>query len=105
MSQQTQSSNQLNEVERQLRSNWVTYQHQILDEFPQVSKADLSGATDIQGLVRRISDRSRLGRKVVRRQLRAITGVQSNQGAQSGQPFGESQTRQFAPSGAGTNFG
>jgi len=104
--------NQLNQVEQQVRQNWSQVKHHILDQFPQVSAADLTAATSVTDIVQRIADKSGYSDRFVEGRLRNLVGVSgtnqqaSNQQSNQGQPFG-AQTNaspqiqpQYAESGA-----
>jgi len=87
---------QLQVVETQLRQNWHGIKHQILDQFPQVSTADITAATSVTDLVQRIADKSGYSDRLVENRLRDLVGVQTN-GGQQNQPFGVQGTNQGQP--------
>ncbi|OAA23384.1 hypothetical protein UG55_103881 [Frankia sp. EI5c] len=80
MSQQQQEEQQRQRVEQQLRQNWRQLRYRLLDQFGQVSTADLDAATGIQDLVARIADRTHHSERYVENRLRELVGV----GAQGG---------------------
>ncbi|WP_250291561.1 hypothetical protein, partial [Frankia sp. CiP1_Cm_nod1] len=75
---------QAQELEQRLRGDWEQIRHQILDQFVQVSIADLEAATSVNDLVRRIADRSHHTEPYVETRLRELVGV-TVPGAQAGQ--------------------
>ncbi|MCM3920827.1 hypothetical protein ND748_03930 [Frankia sp. AiPs1] len=92
MTQQEQQE-QRRQVEQNLRQNWHQLRYRILDQFNQVSSADLDAAAGINDLVARIADRTHHSEQYVENRLRQLTGVgggqQGNQGGrQQRQPFG-----------------
>ncbi|CAJ62750.1 MULTISPECIES: hypothetical protein [Frankia] len=87
MTQQEQQE-QRQQVEQQLRRNWQQLRYRILDQFNQVSSADLDAATGIDDLVARIADRTHHSEQYVENRLRQLTGVG---GGQQGQSFGARQ--------------
>ncbi|WP_322754170.1 hypothetical protein [Frankia sp. Cas3] len=78
---------QAQQVEQYLRQNWQEIRHQILDQFVQVSTADLEAASSVNDLVRRIADRSHYTEPYVEARLRELVGVAAGVG-QSAQAEG-----------------
>lgn len=104
---QAEQEQQRRQVEQQLRQNWRQLRYNILDQFGQVSTADLDAATDINDLVARIADKSNHSERYVENRLRELVGVgadsninnrnigndrlgnnQQNQNQNQGRPFG-----------------
>lgn len=111
MDQQTQQ-----QVEQSLRANWGRLRYQILDQFAQVSTADLDAANTVNDLVERIAAKAHYPENFVERRISELVGVgapaatgqgasitsqgqpfrhsggqqASSQGMQQGQPFGQS---------------
>lgn len=92
MSQQEQQQ-QRQQVEQQLRQNWRQLRYRLLDQFGQVSAADLDSATDINDLVARIADKTHHSERYVENRLRELAGVGGGQG-QAGERFGGGQQGQ-----------
>ncbi|KJE25354.1 hypothetical protein FF36_00487 [Frankia torreyi] len=92
MAQQDQQQ-QRQQVEQQLRQNWRQIRYRILDQFGQVSTADLDAATDIEDLVARIADKTHHSERYVENRLRELAGVGGGQGGLggSGERFGGGQ--------------
>ncbi|EIV95428.1 hypothetical protein [Frankia sp. QA3] len=90
MTQQEQQQ-QRQQVEQQLRQNWRQLRYRILDQFGQVSAADLDAATDIEDLVARIADKTHHSERYVENRLRELVGVGGGQGGVSGERFGGGQ--------------
>lgn len=92
---------QQKQIEQQLRQNWTSIKHQILDQFAQVSTADLDAATNVQDLVQRIADRSNYSERLVETKLSELVGVGSSSSSNSlggsQQPYGQqSSQRKFS---------
>ncbi len=85
---QQEQQEQRQQVEQQLRRNWQRLRYRILDQFNQVSSADLDAATGIDDLVARIADRTHHSEQYVENRLRHLTGVGTGQ---QGQAFGTQQ--------------
>ena len=83
---------QRQQVEQQLRQNWNQVKHQILDQFAQVSTADLDSAQNAQDLVERIADKSNHSERFVETRIAQLVGVGSGStsGGQQQQPFSQS---------------
>ncbi len=90
MAQQEQQQ-QRQQVEQQLRQNWRQLRYRILDQFSQVSPADLDAATDIDDLVARIADKTHHSERYVENRLRELAAVGGGQGGASGERFGGGQ--------------
>ncbi|MEX5636092.1 hypothetical protein [Parafrankia sp. FMc2] len=82
MSQQEQQQRQ--QVEQQLRQNWRQLRYPLLDQFGQVSAADLDAATGINDLIARIADRTHHSERYVENRLQELVGAGAGQG-QGGQ--------------------
>lgn len=82
---------QLQDTERQLREHWTIVRHQILDIFPQVSKADLDAAESVTDLTQRIADKTGYSDRYVETKIRDLVGVtsQSTPNQQGQQSFGQ----------------
>ncbi|CAI7980855.1 hypothetical protein MXD62_00135 [Frankia sp. Mgl5] len=78
--EQRQIEQQRRQVEQQLRQNWRQLRYRILDQFGQVSTADLDAATNINDLVARIADKTNHSERYVENRLRELSGVAANQG-------------------------
>ncbi|MCL9760906.1 hypothetical protein [Frankia sp. AiPa1] len=72
---QAEQEQQRQQVEQQLRQNWRQLRYNILDQFGQVSTADLDAATDINDLVARIADKTNHSERYVENRLRELVGV------------------------------
>jgi hypothetical protein len=84
---------QAQQVEQQLRQNWRQIRYRILDQFAQVSPADLDSAVNVNDLVQRIADTTHHSERYVETRLAELVGAGAGQGGQSftgsqGQPFG-----------------
>ncbi|EFC85219.1 hypothetical protein [Parafrankia sp. EUN1f] len=93
---------QRQQVEQQLRQNWRQLRYRILDQFGQVSTADLDAATSVNDLVARIADKTHHSERYVQNRLQELAGVGAGQNisggdrlganigqvGQQGQPFG-----------------
>jgi hypothetical protein len=86
---------QAQQVEQQLRQNWQQIKYRILDQFAEVSPADLDFARNVNDLVERIADKSHHSERYVETRLMELVGLG---GAAMGQPFG-------APMGQGGQQG
>jgi hypothetical protein len=92
---------QAQQVEQQLRQNWRQIRYRILDQFAQVSPADLDSAVNVNDLVQRIADKTHHTERYVETRLTELVGAgaaQAGQGmpmrqqaGQAGRPFGASQ--------------
>jgi hypothetical protein len=88
---------QAQQLEQQLRQNWQQIRYRILDQFAEVSSADLDFARNVNDLVERIADKSRHSERYVETRLMELVGVGGMQaGQQQGTPFGSQQGRTFA---------
>jgi hypothetical protein len=101
---------QAQQVEQMLRPNWRQIRYRILDQFAQVSTADLDSAVNVNDLVQRIADKTHHSERYVETRLQELVGVaagqqggqqlgqpfgqQGQQGQQGGQPFGQQQAQQ-----------
>ncbi|WP_018637957.1 hypothetical protein [Parafrankia elaeagni] len=83
-----QQEQQRQQVEQQLRQNWRQLRYRLLDQFGQVSTADLDAATGINDLVARIADKTHHSERYVENRLRELVGVGGAQGGLSGERFG-----------------
>ncbi|MCK9877132.1 hypothetical protein MXD61_24995 [Frankia sp. AgPm24] len=72
---QAEQEQQRQQVEQQLRQNWRQVRYNILDQFGQVSTADLDAATDINDLIARIADKANHSERYVENRLRELVGV------------------------------
>ncbi len=79
---------QAQQVEQYLRQNWREIRYQILDQFVQVSTADLEAVSSVNDLVRRIADRSHYTEPYIEARLRELVGVTAGTG-QAAQAGGE----------------
>ncbi|WP_165699253.1 hypothetical protein [Candidatus Frankia alpina] len=84
---------QRQQVEQQLRQNWQQLRYRVLDQFNQVSPADLDAATDIEDLVARIADRTHHSEQYVENRLRQLAGVGTGRIGSSGERFSGGQQR------------
>jgi len=88
---------QAQQIEQQLRQNWQQIRYRILDQFAEVSSADLDFARNVNDLVERIADKSRHSERYVETRLMELVGAGGMQaGISQGQPFGGQQSRTFA---------
>ncbi|ETA02053.1 hypothetical protein ThrDRAFT_04304 [Frankia casuarinae] len=78
---------QVQQVEQQLRQNWRQIRYRILDQFGQVSPADLDSATSVNDLVQRIADKTHHSERYVENRLLELAGVGA--GVQGGGIAGE----------------
>jgi hypothetical protein len=100
---------QAQQVEQVLRPNWRQIRYRILDQFAQVSTADLDSAVNVNDLVQRIADKTHHSERYVETRLQELVGVAAGQqggqqqlgqpfgqqaGQQAGQPFGQQQGQQ-----------
>jgi hypothetical protein len=100
---------QAQQVEQMLRPNWRQIRYRILDQFAQVSTADLDSAVNVNDLVQRIADKTHHSERYVETRLQELVGVAAGQqggqqqlgqpfgqqaGQQAGQPFGQQQGQQ-----------
>lgn len=88
---QPQQDQQRQQVEQQLRQNWRQLRYNILDQFGQISTADLDAATDINDLVARIADKTNHSERYVENRLRVLAGVGGGQIGPSGERFSGGQ--------------
>jgi hypothetical protein len=84
---------QAQQVEQQLRQNWRQIRYRILDQFAQVTPADLDSAVNVNDLVQRIADTTHHSERYVETRLAELVGAGAGQAGQSftgsqGQPFG-----------------
>ncbi|ABW10904.1 PE-PGRS family protein [Parafrankia sp. EAN1pec] len=86
-----QQDQQRQQVEQQLRQNWRQLRYNILDQFGQISTADLDAATDINDLVARIADKTNHSERYVENRLRELAGVGGGQIGPSGERFSGGQ--------------
>lgn len=70
---------QAQQVEQQLRQNWRQIRYRILDQFGQVSTADLDASTSVNDLVARIADKTNHSERYVENRLRELSGVAASQ--------------------------
>jgi hypothetical protein len=87
---------QAQQVEQMLRPNWRQIRYRILDQFAQVSTADLDSAVNVNDLVQRIADITHHSERYVETRLQELVGVAAGQqgGQQPGQPFGQQSGQQ-----------
>jgi hypothetical protein len=87
---------QAQQVEQVLRPNWRQIRYRILDQFAQVSTADLDSAVNVNDLVQRIADKTHHSERYVETRLQELVGVAAGQqgGQQLGQPFGQQPGQQ-----------
>jgi hypothetical protein len=86
---------QAQQVEQQMRQNWRQIRYRILDQFAQVSPADLDSAVNVNDLVQRIADKTHHSERYIETRLTELVGARAGQapqavpmGQQAGQPFG-----------------
>jgi hypothetical protein len=77
---------QAQQVEQQLRQNWQQIRYRILDQFAQVSTADVDAANNVNDLVQRIADKTHHSEQYVENRLRELVGVTSAGVQQPQQP-------------------
>jgi hypothetical protein len=77
---------QAQQVEQQLRQNWQQIRYRILDQFAQVSTADVDAANNVNDLVQRIADKTHHSEQYVENRLRELVGVTSSGAQQPQQP-------------------
>jgi hypothetical protein len=77
---------QAQQIEQQLRQNWRQIRYRILDQFAEVSPADLDFARNVNDLVERIADKSHHTQRYVETRLLELVGVGGP--TPQGQPFG-----------------
>lgn len=88
---------QAQQIEQQLRQNWQQIRYRILDQFAEVSSADLDFARNVNDLVERIADKSHHSERYVETRLMELVGAGGMQaGHLQGAPFGSQQGRTFA---------
>jgi len=85
---------QAQQIEQQLRQNWQQIRYRILDQFAEVSSADLDFARNVNDLVERIADKSRHSERYVETRLMELVGVG---GMQAGQLAGPAVRRPAEP--------
>jgi hypothetical protein len=95
------------QVEQQLRQNWQQIRYRVLDQFGQVSTADVDAATSVNDLVARIADRTHHSERYVQNRLQELAGVGAGQGGAAGERFGGQQGGQRGQQGGqqGQPFG
>lgn len=103
---------QARQVEQRLRQNWTQIRYRLLDQFAQVSTADLDAATTVDDLVQRIADRTHHTERYVETRLQDLVNVGSSQPGlqpdeQQGtrQTFGATAAQQRGGSPSGQQFG
>ncbi|EIV90948.1 hypothetical protein [Frankia sp. QA3] len=79
------------QVEQQLRQNWRQIRYRILDQFGQVSAADVDAANSIDDLVARIADKTHHSETYVQNRLQELAGVGAGQSGFSGGRFSGGQ--------------
>ncbi|MCK9875529.1 hypothetical protein MXD59_07035 [Frankia sp. Ag45/Mut15] len=79
------------QIEQQLRQNWQQLRYGILDQFGQVSAADVDSATSVNDLVARIADKTHHSERYIENRLHQLVGVGGGQGGNLGERFGASQ--------------
>ncbi|OAA28140.1 hypothetical protein UG55_1006113 [Frankia sp. EI5c] len=82
---------QRQQIEQQLRQNWRQIRYRILDQFGQVSTADLDAAISVNDLVARIADKTHHSERYVQNRLQELAGVGAGQGPLVGDRFGAGQ--------------
>ncbi|SNQ45369.1 conserved hypothetical protein [Frankia canadensis] len=87
MAQQQQTQ----QLEKQFRQNWWQARYRILDQFAQVSAADLDAATNVNDLVQRIADKTHHSERYVENRLLDLAGIGGGQAGDSGERFSSSQ--------------
>src|SRR5262245_59792210 len=100
---------QAQQVEQQMRQNWRQIRYRILDQFAQVSPADLDSAINVNDLVQRIADKTQYSERYVETRLTELVGAGATMGGPgvplgqqagpAGQPIGASQRQQFGTAG------
>jgi hypothetical protein len=83
---------QAQQIEQQLRQNWRQIRYRILDQFAQVSPADLDSAINVNDLVQRIADKTHHSERYVETKMLELAGVAAGQGGQGmsmGMPMGQ----------------
>jgi hypothetical protein len=91
---------QAQQVEQQLRQNWRQLRYRILDQFAQVSTADLDASTNVNDLVQRIADRTHHSERYVETRLQELVSVSAGQAGQgqiaqqTAQSFSQGQQQQ-----------
>lgn len=84
---------QQQQLDQQLRQNWQRIRYQILDNFAQLSTADVDSARNVDDLVQRIADRSHHSEGFVENRLMELVGATAQGGGQigqTGQGYGQS---------------
>jgi len=91
---------QQQQLDQQLRQNWQQIRYQILDNFAQLSTADVDSARSVDDLVQRIADRSHHSEGFVENRLMELVGT-TTQGSSgpSGQPYGSQPQASQNPTG------
>ncbi|MCK9926885.1 hypothetical protein MXD62_06845 [Frankia sp. Mgl5] len=92
---------QAQQVEQQLRQNWRQIRYRILDQFGQVSTADLDASTSVNDLVARIADKTNHSERYVENRIQELVGAGSALGGASRDRLGSSQYNQFSQGGQG----
>jgi hypothetical protein len=83
---------QAQQLEQQLRHNWQQIRYRILDQFGEISPADLDFARNVNDLIERIADKSHHSERYVETRLRELVGAGNAPiGQQASQSFGQSQ--------------
>jgi hypothetical protein len=101
---------QAQQIEQQLRQNWRQIRYRILDQFAQVSPADLDSAVNVNDLVQRIADKTHHSERYVETRMLELVGATAGQGGPSmpmGMPMGMQGGQAGQPSAAsqGQPFG
>lgn len=107
MTMANQQNQQNQQIDQQLRQNWRNVRHQILDQFAQVSTADLDSAQNVTDLVQRIADKSHHSERFVETRLAELVGVgvQSSQSGQSGSSYGQQSGSGQGNQGSARRYG
>jgi hypothetical protein len=79
---------QAQQVEQRLRQNWRQIRYRMLDQFAQVSPADLDSAINVNDLVQRIADKTHHSERYVETRLTELVGVAAGPGGQA-MPMGQ----------------
>ncbi|WP_188192449.1 hypothetical protein [Nonomuraea sp. SYSU D8015] len=94
---------QAQQVEQQLRQNWRQIRYRILDQFAEVSPADLDFARNVNDLIERIADKSHHTPRYVETRLLDLVGAGA--GISQGQPYGTTLGQGMQQGGQQQPFG
>ncbi|WP_018503255.1 hypothetical protein [Parafrankia discariae] len=87
---------QAQQVEQQLRQNWRQIRYRILDQFGQVSTADLDASTSVNDLVARIADKTNHSERYVENRIQELVGAGSALSGASRDRLGSNQYSQYS---------